>query len=45
KAYLSIKAGGEETCFQLLKLDADFDPNKQLSTMPIYNNFESNLFC
>ncbi|CAH1760328.1 6239_t:CDS:2, partial [Entrophospora sp. SA101] len=23
------------TCFQLLKLDADFDPNKQLSTIPI----------
>lgn len=35
KIYLSVKAGGEETCFQLLKLNINFDPNKQLTIIPV----------
>jgi hypothetical protein len=35
KVYISEKAGGEEICFQLLKNDSNFEPNKQVNTLPL----------
>ena len=35
KVYVSVMAGGEETCIKLLKSGTIFDPNKQLSIISV----------
>lgn len=35
KVYVSEKAGGEEICFQLLKNNSNFEPNRQIGILPL----------